>query len=48
LNFVPYWDKEISEYDPMWQETKLLMKKYTPFMSFDKELMKAVIHERFD
>ena len=48
LNFVPYWDKEISEYDPMWQETKLLIKKYTPFLTFDRESMKKVVDERFD
>lgn len=48
LNFVPYWDKNISEYDPTWKETKQLIKKYTPFLEFDKTKMKEIIDSRFD
>ena len=48
LNFVPYWDKNISEYDPTWKETKLLIQKYTPFLEIDKAKMKEIIESKFD
>lgn len=44
---VDYWNKELS-YDPVWQELKIKIQKYTPFIEYDKEKMKKICLDTFD
>lgn len=44
FKFVGTWDKQIYE-EIMWPETKLLIRKYLPFLKFDRDEMKSMLRE---
>lgn len=37
-----YWDKKM-EYDPVYQDVKIKIEKYTPFIKYDKEKIKNIV-----
>ena len=39
---IKQWDAKL-EYDPIWEETKLRVVKYTPFIKYDKNKVKQVM-----
>lgn len=39
---VKQWDAKL-EYDPIWEETRLRVVKYTPFVKFDRSKIKQVM-----
>jgi hypothetical protein len=39
---IPYWDKTM-EYDPLWDQLSIKMKKYKPFINYDKEKIKGIV-----
>lgn len=41
-----HWDKKM-EYDPIYQEVKLKIEKYTPFIKYDKEKIKKIVLDYF-
>jgi len=41
-NSKKYWDKKMA-YDPIWDEISLRVKKYTPFIKYDKEKFKQIV-----
>ena len=41
-----YWDKKM-EYDPIYEEVKKKIEKYTPFIKYDKEKMKKLVIDYF-
>lgn len=47
-NAVQYWDERL-EYDPIWDDLKMKIVKYTPFIKYDhdkiKQIMLDKIHE---
>lgn len=46
-NAKRYWDKKM-EYDPVYQETKKKIEKYTPFIKYDKDKIKKIALDFFD
>lgn len=42
-----HWDSKM-EYDPIYQEVKLKIEKYTPFVKYDKEKVKNIIIDFFN
>lgn len=46
LNFIPYWDKKIDD-KVVWPEYSLIIKKYSPFVRFDRDKMKNIMKERW-
>ncbi len=45
IEFSEYWNKELQ--DPIWEETYNKMKKYKPFLSYDKEKMLEIFKKEF-
>lgn len=43
---VPYWDKQLKD-DFVWEQTGLLIKKYTPFIRYDSAKMKKIVLDFF-
>ena len=41
-----YWDKQLKE-DVIWQEIGQLIKKYTPFVKYDKDKVKKIVLDFF-
>lgn len=41
-----YWNKKM-EYDPVYQEVKIKVEKYTPFIKYDKDKIKKILLEHF-
>lgn len=41
-----YWDKKM-EYDLIYQEVKMKIEKYTPFVRYDKERIKKIVLDYF-
>jgi hypothetical protein len=41
-----YWDKQLKE-DVIWQEIGQLIKKYTPFVNYDKEKVNKIVLDFF-
>jgi hypothetical protein len=41
-----YWDSKM-EYDIIYQEVKMKIEKYTPFIKYDKEKMKKIVLDYF-
>ena len=39
---IKQWDAKL-EYDPIWEETRLRVVKYTPFIKYDKEKVKQIM-----
>lgn len=39
---IPYWDKKM-EYDPVWEEQSLKIKKYIPFIKYDKDKFRKIV-----
>ena len=39
---IKQWDAKL-EYDPIWEETRLRVVKYTPFIKYDKNKVKQVM-----
>lgn len=39
---IPSWDSKM-EYDPIWQDLSLKVKKYTPFIKYDKDKFRKII-----
>ena len=46
LNFIPYWDKKIED-TIVWPEYSLIIKKYSPFVQYDRDKMKHIMKERW-
>lgn len=44
---VPFFDKKM-EYDPIWDEISMKVKKYTPFIKYDKDKFRKIILEFYD
>lgn len=44
---VPHFDK-IMEYDPVWDEISTRVKKYTPFIKYDKDKFRKIILDFYD
>ena len=42
-NIVPYWNGLISEYDPIWKETRTMIRKYSKFLEYDRSKMQEII-----
>ena len=42
MNFLPMWDKKISD-TIRYPEFSLKIKKYTPFLQFDKSKFKDIV-----
>lgn len=42
-----YWDKKM-EYDPVYQEIKKKLEKYTPFLKYDKDKIQKIALDFFD
>lgn len=40
------WDKKM-EYDPIWDEISLKVKKYIPFIRYDKEKFKKIVLDKY-
>jgi hypothetical protein len=43
----PYWDSKM-EYDPVYQETKIKIEKYTPFITYNEEKVKKLLLDYFE
>jgi len=43
---IPYWDKQMKD-DFVWQQTRTLIKKYTPFIRYDSAKMKEILLDFF-
>lgn len=43
---ISYWNKNMSD-DPIWNDVFLKIKKYKPFIKYDKEKMKKIIIDKF-
>ena len=41
-----HWDSKL-EYDPVYQDVKLKIEKYTPFIKYDKEKVKTIVIDFF-
>jgi T4 gene Gp59 loader of gp41 DNA helicase/T4 gene Gp59 loader of gp41 DNA helicase C-term len=46
VNFVPVFDKKIGKDDVIWSPVSLSIKKYRPFLSYDKEKMKILLQRK--
>lgn len=46
LNFIPFWNKKIKD-TIIWPDLYLLIRKYKPFVSFDKEIYKKMLKDEF-
>lgn len=46
VNYIPHWDKNIKE-TIIWPKHSMLIKKYEPFLSFDKDKFKKKTYEWF-
>lgn len=44
---IKYWDDSM-EYDPIWEEYRMKIKKYTPFIKYDKEKIREIIINFFE
>jgi hypothetical protein len=44
MNFFPMWDRKISE-DIIWPNWCLKVKKYTPFIQYDKDKFRNILKE---
>lgn len=44
---IKHWDKAM-EYDPVWDEYGMKIKKYTPFIKYDKEKFRQIVINFFD
>jgi hypothetical protein len=44
---IPSWDSKM-EYDPVWQDLSMKVKKYTPFIRYDKDKFKKIILDFYD
>lgn len=44
---IKYWNKKM-EYDPIWDDVKLKIEKYIPFIKFDKEKFKKIVVDKYD
>ena len=43
---IPYWDKQMKD-DFIWQETRTMIKKYTPFIRYDSAKIKEIVLDFF-
>lgn len=43
---IPYWNKQLKD-DFVWEQTGLLIKKYTPFIRYDSTKMKKIVLDFF-
>lgn len=41
-----YWDKHL-EYDPVWEDVSLRVRKYTPFLKFDQEKFRKILLDKW-
>jgi hypothetical protein len=44
---IPFFDKKM-EYDPVWDEISMKVKKYTPFIKYDREKFSKIILDFYD
>lgn len=44
---IPYFDKKM-EYDPVWEDISMKVKKYIPFIKYDKDKFKKIILDFYD
>ena len=43
---IPLWDSKL-EYDPTWEPLSIKLKKYTPFIQYDKKKYRKIILDKF-
>lgn len=43
---MKHWDSRL-EYDPIWEETSMKVKKYIPFVKYDREKVKKIVVDFF-
>ena len=43
---INQWNKKL-QYDPIWDEIKLRVEKYTPFIKYDKDKTKKICLDYF-
>jgi hypothetical protein len=43
---IKHWDSKL-EYDPIWEEFRMKIVKYTPFLKYDREKMKKIVVDFF-
>jgi len=43
---IKHWDSRL-EYDPVWEETSMKVKKYIPFVKYDREKVKKIVVDFF-
>lgn len=44
---ITYWDKKM-EYDPVWEEQSLKIKKYIPFIKYDKDKFRKIVLDFYE
>ena len=48
FNFLPYWETKLSEYDPLFRNTKIMYYKYYRFLDYDRPKMATMLKDRFN
>jgi hypothetical protein len=43
---IKHWDKKM-EYDPVWEEVRLLLVKYSTFLKYDEQKMREIIVDKY-
>lgn len=46
IKCIPYWDKQLKD-DFVWKQTRIPIKKYTPFIRYDSAKMKKIVLDFF-
>lgn len=44
---IPFFDKKM-EYDPVWEDISMKVKKYTPFIKYDKDKFRKILLDFYD
>ena len=45
VNYIPLWD-HVYDNDPVWTKHSILLKKYTPFLEYDKMKLKIILKDK--
>jgi hypothetical protein len=45
INYIPKWDSFYPD-DPIWSKHSMLIKKYAPFLEYDKNKMKVILKDK--
>lgn len=47
VDCIGYWDRKLAN-DPIWEEIRMFLIKYTPFIRFDREKIKKIVVDLFN